>query len=324
MDPKHEGQIQKDWGWEIAIYLFLGGVGSGAYAIGAMNSFLGLPFELPTAIALWIAFPSLVVGTLALLKDLGQPGKATKAGNKVGTSWIARGFWIISIFMVISFIHLVLLFFTNVPQQPNGDTILAALAIAGTVFALGTMAYTGILLGASKGIPFWRTAAVPVVFVISALVTGHFTIMMGVVAHGGPMPYEMLQTMALEALVLVVFEVLAILFFLQAAYRTPDAKESAERIMNRQSFVVGYLMLGLIAPALLMSLLYFAMADVDMQTAYLMAGMGALLGLAGGLILRHAVLVTGALPSLNIAGFKFRRIAKPKFAKPEVGLLPPS
>lgn len=324
MDPKHEGQIQKEWGWLIAIYLFLGGVGSGAYAIGAINSFLGVPFELPTAIALWIAFPALVVGTLALLADLGQPTKATKAGIKVGTSWIARGFWIISIFMVISFIHLVLLFFTDVPQQGGGGTILAALAIAGTAFALGTMAYTGILLGASKGIPFWRTAAVPVVFVISALVTGHFTIMLGVVSYGGPMPFEMLQGMSLEAVGLVILEVLAILFFLQAAYRTPDAKESAERIMNRQSFVVGYLLLGLIAPAVLMALLYFAMADVDMQTAYLMAGLGALLGLAGGLILRHAVLATGALPSLNIAGFKFRRIARPKHPKPEVGLMPPS
>jgi len=324
MDPKHEGQMQKEWGWWIAVYLFLGGVGSGAYAIGALNSFLGLPFELPTAIALWIAFPALCIGTVGLLADLGQPAKAAKAGTKIGTSWMARGFWIISIFMVISFIHLILLFFTNVPNQANGDTILAALAIAGTVFALGTMAYTGILLGASKGIPFWRTAAVPVVFVISALVTGHFTIMLGVVSHGGPMPFEMLQTMALEALVLVVFEVLAILFFLQAALRSPDAKESADRLMSRQSFVVGYLLLGLIAPAVLMGLLYFAMADVDMQTAYLMAGMGGLLGLAGGLILRHAVLVTGALPSLNIAGFKFRRIAKPKFDKPAVGLLPPS
>ncbi|MBW2528564.1 MAG: polysulfide reductase NrfD [Deltaproteobacteria bacterium] len=324
MDPKHEGQIQKEWGWWIAVYLFLGGVGSGAYAIGAINSFLGVPFQLPTAIALWIACPALVVGSLALLADLGQPGKATKAGVKVGTSWIARGFWIISIFIVISFLHLVLLFFTDFRHQPSGGTILSALAIAGTVAAFGTMAYTGILLGASKGIPFWRTAAVPVVFVISALVTGHFTIMVGVVSHGGPIPFDMLQAMSLEALGLVVLEVLAIVFFLQAAYRTPDAKESAERIMNRQSFVVGYLLLGLIAPAVLMGMLYFALADVDMQTAYIMAGIGAILGLAGGLILRHAVLVTGALPSLNIAGFQFRRIARPKQPKPAVGLLPPS
>jgi len=37
-----------------------------------------------------------------------------------------------------------------------------------------------------------------------------------------------------------------------------------------------------------------------------------------------AVLVTGALPSLNIAGLKFRSIAQPKQPKPGIGLLLPS
>ncbi|RLB61511.1 MAG: hypothetical protein DRI90_11200 [Deltaproteobacteria bacterium] len=324
MDPKHTGQIQTEWGWLVAIYLYLGGVGSGAYAIAAINGFFGKPLELSTAIGLSIAFPSVLIGTGALMADLGSPGRAMLAGNNVKTSWIARGTWVISIFMVLAFTHLVLLFYTDIRTTADGTTILSALSIAGTAFALGTMAYTGILLGASKGIPFWRTAAVPVLFVISALVTGHFTIMLGLVFHGGPAVLEALQTMALEGLVLVIFELLAIMFFLQAAYRSPDARESAERIMARQSFVVGYLLLGLIAPGLLMLLLYFVMADADMQTAYILGAAGAVLGLAGGLILRHSVLVTGALPTLNVAGFKFRRIAKPRDPKAGIGLLPPA
>ncbi len=324
MDPKHSGQIQTEWGWLIAIYLYLGGVGSGAYAIAAINGFLGKPLELSTAIGLSIAFPSLLIGTGALMADLGQPGKAVLAGKNIKTSWISRGFWIISIFMVLAFAHLAILFYTDMRTTAQGTTILAALALAGTMFALGTMAYTGILLGASKGMPFWRTAAVPVVFVISALVTGHFTIILGLVFHGGPEAMVPLQGMALEGIILVVLEILAILFFLQAAYRTPDARESAERIMSRQSFVVGYILLGLIAPGLLMGLLYFVLADADPQTAYIVAALGAILGLAGGLLLRHSVLVTGALPSLNVAGFKFRRIARPKQAKPDMGLLPPA
>ena len=51
--------------------------------------------------------------------------------------------------------------------------------------------------------------------------------------------------------------------------------------------------------------------------------MGALLGLIGSLILRQGVLVCGALPTWNIAGFKFRRIARPKEPKPAMGMLPP-
>ena len=50
---------------------------------------------------------------------------------------------------------------------------------------------------------------------------------------------------------------------------------------------------------------------------------GSLLGLMGGLILRQAVLICGALPTLNIAGFQFRRIHRPKVPKAGIGMLPP-
>jgi hypothetical protein len=53
------------------------------------------------------------------------------------------------------------------------------------------------------------------------------------------------------------------------------------------------------------------------------AFLGAVLGLVGGLLLRQAVLICGALPTLNIAGFKFRRIARPKEPKPGIENLPP-
>ena len=51
MNPKVNGQIQTEWSWLIAIYLFLGGVGGGAYTIAALNSFLGKPLEPATLVA---------------------------------------------------------------------------------------------------------------------------------------------------------------------------------------------------------------------------------------------------------------------------------
>ena len=45
--------------------------------------------------------------------------------------------------------------------------------------------------------------------------------------------------------------------------------------------------------------------------------------LIGGLLLRQAVLICGALPTLNIGGFQFRRIARPKDPKPGIDTLPP-
>jgi formate-dependent nitrite reductase membrane component NrfD len=319
MDPKVNGQLQHHWSWLIAIYLFLGGVGGGAYTIAAINSFLGVELALSTTVGLWIGFPALLVGSIFLIADLGSPGRAFLAGMKPGTSWIARGTWIISAFMLFSFLHLVLHQFTDVVGAlPN------IIAILGIIFAIGTMAYTGILLSASKGIPFWRSGVVPVVFVISAVVTGHFAIMFGMALFGDSALWaESLRMMALEAAALVVLEVLAILFFLQAAFRQPDPRESAERILRKRMFVTGYFILGLAVPLVLMIIAYQAMGGGSSSSLLPLIVIGAALGLIGGLILRQAVLICGALPTLNIAGFEFRRIHRPKLPKPDIGILPP-
>jgi len=318
VDPKVNGQLQLDWGWLIAIYLFLGGVGGGAYTIAAINSFMGAGLGLTTTVGLWIGFPALLVGTVCLIADLGVPGRAVLAGMKPGTSWIARGTWIISTFMVLSFLHLILREFTDV-----GGTPVKIIAIAGIVFAIGTMAYTGILLSASKGIPFWRSGVVPVLFVISAMVTGHFAIVIGVALFGETEAVQASQhTMAVEAVGLVVVEVLAILFFLQAAFRQPDSRESAERILRKRMFVLGYFILGLAAPLVLMLMLVFA-DGIGSSGVLAITMIGALLGLVGGLVLRQAILICGTLPTLNIAGFQFRRIHRPKVPKPGIGMLPP-
>jgi formate-dependent nitrite reductase membrane component NrfD len=318
MDPNVNGQIQTEWRWLIAIYLFLGGVGGGAYTIAAINSFLGEALEPSTIVGLWISFPALIIGSLCLLADLGQPSKAVLAGLKPGTSWIARGFWIISIFMIVAMCHTWLALFGNA-----GEDLLRIVAVIGIIFAVSTMAYTGILLGASKGITFWRSGAVPVVFVISATVTGHFAIMIGLVLFNTAGSLEALRPMAAEAATLVVFEVLAIAFFLQSAWKHPDPRESVERLLSNGAFIAGYVLGGLVAPLILMLLVYRFMPNAGEMQLLSITALGAALGLIGGLILRWAVLRFGALPTLNVAGFEFRRVAKPKDPKPGIGLLPP-
>lgn len=324
MDPKVNGQLQKEWGGLIALYLFLGGVGGGAYTIVAINSFLFKNMELSTAIGLWIGFPALLIGSLFLIADLGRPGKAVLAGLKPGTSWIARGFWIISLFMVFSFLHLVLNQFTEIDKT---GFPMKALAGVGAVFAISTMAYTGFLLSAAKGIPFWQSGIVPVVFVISGLVTGNFSIIVGMVIFNESAATALqLRIMAAEAIGLIVIEVLVIVFFLQAAFNHPDSRESAERILHKRIFVIGDFIIGLVVPLILMMKLYLSLSPAikGSEMGYVAFTLvGALCGLFGGFVLRQAILVCGALPTLNMGGFQFRRIARPKDVKPDIGMMPP-
>ena len=324
MDPKYNGQLQHGqlqhgWGWILAAYLFFGGLGAGAYVIAALNGLLG-GVETAATVGLWIAFPAVLVGSAFLIADLGVPTRAILAGVKPKTSWIARGFWIISTFLVLSFFHLVLARFTSVGESAGGQTLINVIATLGILFAVGTAAYTGILLSASKGIPFWRSGALPVVFVISALVTGQFAIMLGMILFVDGLASDSMSTMALQAVVLVVLEVLAIIFFLHSAYRDPDSRESAERLLRKSSFVVGDLILGLAVPIVLMFIVYRSPTQANV---YYLGSLGALLGIMGGAALRQAILICGALPTLNIAGFEFRRIYRPRIPKPSIGLLPP-
>ena len=157
------------------------------------------------------------------------------------------------------------------------------------------------------------------------MVTGHFAIMLGISLFGATAETMAgLRTMALEATGIVVLEVLAILFFLQEAFRSPDAKESAERILRKRMFVIGYFILGLAVPLVLMIYAYRAVSQSEGSGFFSIISLGAILGLMGGLILRQAVLICGALPTLNMAGFQFRRIHRPKEPKPDIGLMPPT
>jgi formate-dependent nitrite reductase membrane component NrfD len=323
MDPKANGQLQHEWGWQKAVYLFLGGVGAGAYMLAAVNGFVGENTELATTVGLWIGFPAVLIGTLFLLSALGSPTRAVLAARKQGSSWISRGTVVLSVFMVLAFVHLVLHRFTDVGGSVGGRMGVDIVAIAGIVFAIGTMAYTGILLGASKGIPFWRSGAVPVVFVTSALVSGQFAIMLGMTLVGEGAALAPLRTMALGAVALIILEVLAIAFFLQAAYKVPDSRESAERFLHRRLFVVGYFILGVAVPLILMLIAYRTVARTGVDSGIALVVIAALLGLAGRLILRQGLLACGAFPTLNIAGFEFRRIHRPKEPKPGIGMLPP-
>ncbi len=74
MDPKVNGQMQTEWGWLIAIYLFLGGVGAGAYTIAAINGFLGRErWSCRPPSGCGSASRPCSIGSLFLLADLGSP-----------------------------------------------------------------------------------------------------------------------------------------------------------------------------------------------------------------------------------------------------------
>lgn len=156
------------WGWPIIIYLFLGGVGAGAYLVsfGIERGIIKGSNKLRLS-GYILSAPCILIGSLLLYFDL-----AIAFSEPLGvlrmfvhfTSVMTWGIYILSAFAVVGMISGYLAYYEkNIPSF---------LTTIGSVFALGTAGYTGVLLMVVQGVPFWNTLILPCLFVVSALSTG--------------------------------------------------------------------------------------------------------------------------------------------------------
>ena len=169
---------QSKWSWLVAAYLFLAGLGAGAYVVGVLADLTGgHAWAHMSKVGVFLGFPCVLVGCMFLIGDLGTPVNFWRAWMRPNTSWIARGTLIITIFMVLSFIHTVF-WIWPFHQLESAAGARHLIGVLGIIFAFGTMIYTGILLGAARPIAFWSTAMLPLLFLVSALSTGMMSVIL--------------------------------------------------------------------------------------------------------------------------------------------------
>ncbi len=313
---KLEGQVQVEWRWLIAAYLFLAGVGGGAYLAGVIADILGGPDWMTVSkIGVTLGMPCVLIGTLFLLADLGSPFHAWRVWMKPKTSWIARGTIIIVLFMIFAAIHMGWLVWPFGSPLADDASTRHLVGVLGAIFAFLTVIYTGLLLGYSQPIALWHTALLPVLFFFSAVSTGIMAIM--VIGGNLGVAAEQLALLAKADIVLIVLELFILIVFLYNAYRTIESRYSAKRILSGPvapifwPFVIAC---GLVLPFIL-----------ELSGGHGMkAILAAVLGLFGGLCLRFTVLAGGMITQITAAGFEFARVARPKDPMPAMGKVPPS
>ena len=294
-------KAQTKWGWLLAIYLFLAGLGGGAYIAGVFADFAGLTTGI-SKIGVLLGLPCVLTGCMFLIADLGKPINFWRAFLKPRTSWIARGTIIITFFMIIDFIHIILWIW---PFDILADSTGArnSINIMGLIFAFGTIIYTGLLLGASRPIAFWSTAMLPLLFLISALSTGF----MGVILSSSVIGVLKEELFILERIdiVLIILEIFIVAFFLQATHRVSESRASAKLVLSGSVaplFWFGVVILGLLLPLLLDLIGVFALSGSSGHTFILLAST---FGIIGGLILRQVVLKGGIHAPLKSGRFEY-------------------
>lgn len=236
---------QTTWGWLIIIYLFLGGLGSGAFlcSVLAYKGYLGKLNEKFHNFGFKFAPICVAFGTFLLLLDL-APRAATNPLALMRlythpTSMMSLGTYLLTFFIVISFI--VFMWVKN--NKALDDKIL----FLGAFLAVGVMGYTGLLLYVIKAIPLWASIWLPILFTISAISTG-LSINSAFSLNRG---HELTQKVKVFHIALIVLEIIAVMFLFAMVSSEAAGLKSVSKIVGGSLapiFWIGFVFLGLLLP----------------------------------------------------------------------------
>ena len=185
----HIDPVMEVWGWEISVYLFLGGLTAGIMFFSALMLLLNKDEEAPfTVNGLALLGPVVLsLGMVTLFLDLSHKLFVWRFYTTFEpTSPMSYGAWILILFYPVAILQVLSTFRKGYPWFANWvndiplvasllDTVeryrrlIAWLAIPIAV-ALGI--YTGILLSAFSARPFWNTGLLGPLFLVSGLSTG--------------------------------------------------------------------------------------------------------------------------------------------------------
>ena len=276
-------QQQKDWidgrGNFIAFAFFLGGISGGLYLAAAyFDNLLGM----------FIAWLLAACMGVSYMIHLSHPMRFWRMFMKPKTSWIARGFIFIMLFIGFTTIQLILSQW--VPQATGAIT---ALKVVAGFFAFAQSIYTGFAVSYVSAIKVWNSAIVPILFVTCG-VSGGLAILLAIMIG-----QDSSQIVALENIirvVLIAFAVIVGVYLWNATYSSTAAKDSVIRLIGgalAPLFWIGVFLFGIVIPVAISVATYWVH---DASSGLLITAVVS--EIIGGLALRFAVLKAGVYTPL--------------------------
>ncbi len=293
---------QDIWHWQIATYLFLGGLGGATVAIGAMLHMFEKCDKKIISLAVLSSIGFMVIGTIFLLADMLQPLKAIYALTNP-RSWIFWGVVFINMYFLASIAYVIPLLESWPKLEPLVKKIPAWLldllerfnkmaALGGATAGFLVAIYTGLLISSAPAIAFWNTPALPLLFVISAFSTGAaFLLLLFSFSRKEGSNIIVAKLEQLDAALIVTELIILGAYFNFAFFLPTGARESAAILLETPMFVIGFLVFGLLIPLLIETYSIF-FSKHTRNTAFLMVTAGCLV-LVGGFLLRYYVLHAG-------------------------------
>lgn len=314
---------QTAWGWLVVIYLFLGGLGAGAFLTAAYFELTGLRYRRDfcpvTLTGATISGPAVALGSVLLILDLGagktDPLRMIHLFTHF-TSPMTWGIWILCLFIPLALFYGLLelvevepflkgVAWARVPKLlQNLRPWRRRVAALGSVLAVATAIYTGVLISAVRpAVPLWSqpilpflpVPMMPVLFLVSALSTGLGLTFDLAATLALPHIHQDIRAMPLIHVVLIGLENILIgLLLITALSSGGAAADSARLIMYgplQVTFWVGVVLIGLVFPFVVH--FYAIGAGRHSFWSGIVAGVGIVVA---GLFLRYLI-VTAGIPA---------------------------
>ncbi len=160
-DLRTDYRPQREWGEGRGVLMVIGhflvGVAGGTWLLASLYGVVA---------GLVVAYVVAALGAFAHLLFLGHPERALGMMRRFRTSWVARGFVGLALFLAGGGVYLAAL--ALAPDAPPGALARIGQAVAwvGTVVIIG---YMGFCYTASKAIPFWHSPLHPALYIAYAL-----------------------------------------------------------------------------------------------------------------------------------------------------------
>jgi len=296
-------QAQTKWRWGVATYLFLVGLGAGAYVVGVFADFLGAGWTDVAEIGIALGFPLVTIACLFKVSELGRPMNAWRAGMMPGTSWMARGAILLTAFLGVSLLHILLWLWPFSSALAGADGLRHAVGIIGGILAIGTAFYTGVLLASNKPIAFWSTAMLPVLFMLSSLLSGLMAVVLVGLIAGLPFAGAIASLEHIIA-ALLILQALVVTFYLQGMHRTPESRASAQLVLRGKVAPLFWFGVALVGLAVPLGLGFLDLFHFYGGATGGIAVLSSLCGLAGGFLLRQVILAGGIHAPLRAGRFE--------------------
>ena len=282
------------WKWLIIVYFFLGGIAGAAHLLAAIADLVG-PREDRRIVRVgrYVSFAAFVPTPVLLILDLGRPERfylmlrvlKLRSPMSLGT-WALTAFGVFSAFAATAQAAEDGLIGEWLPYRPLAERQARILAALGSPFALFVAGYTGVLLAATA-VPLWtkRAFLLGPLFVSSALSNAVSAIVLVLGLARGTRPETLRRLEQLEAIAVVTEMGILAAWLVRLGPTARPLIEDSTGLLLRHGTVGGGLALPLALQAASTRLPNGSRRGLRLFASALV--------LAGGFILRYAVVVAG-------------------------------